>query len=211
VRSPSLRALEALMLEGSSSYPATFSFDPPERIANWRPLVNWLLAIPHMAILYVLQTVSQVVGVISWFAIVFTGKLPEGLANVQVMYLRYMLRTYTYIGFLREEYPPFTFTSATSDPGDDPRVRVDVQPQLTDRNRLTAFFRIILVIPQAIVLVALTFAAAVVTFIALFAVLFTGHWPTGMRDFVINVNRWSLRVQAYFLLLTDTYPPFALG
>jgi Domain of unknown function (DUF4389) len=196
------------MIEGAPSYPATFTFDPPEKIANWRPLVQWLLAIPHIAILYVLQTVSQVVGVISWFAIVFTGKLPDGLANVQAMYLRYMLRTYTYIGFLREEYPPFTFATATSDPGDDPRVRVDVQPQLTDRNRLTAFFRIILVIPQAIVLVVLTFAAGVVTFIA---VLFTGSWPTGMRDFVINVDRWSLRVQAYFLLLTDEYPPFTLG
>ena len=199
------------MPEGSPSFPATFSFDPPERIANWRPLVNWLLAIPHIAILYVLQTVSQVVGVISWFAIVFTGKLPDGLANVQAMYLRYMLRTYTYIGFLREEYPPFTLATATSDPGDDPRVRVDVQPQLTDRNRLTAFFRIILVIPQVIVLVVLTFAAGVVTLIAAFAVLFTGRWPTGMRDFVLNVCRWGLRVQAYFLLLTDTYPPFTLG
>ncbi len=199
------------MLEGSPAFPATFSFDPPERVANWRPLVNWLLGIPHLIILNVLQTVSQVVGLISWFAIVFTGNLPEGLATFQAMYLRYMLRTYTYVGFLREEYPPFSFTTATSDPGDDPRVRVEVEPQLTDRNRLTAFFRIVLVIPHVIVLVVLTIAAAVVTLIAAFAVLFTGHWPTGMRDFVINVNRWSLRVQAYFLLLTDAYPPFALG
>ncbi|MDQ1383145.1 MAG: hypothetical protein QOG65_524 [Actinomycetota bacterium] len=75
---------------------------------------------------------------------------------------------------------------------------------------MTAFFRIILVIPQAIVLVALTFAAAVVTFIALFAVLFTGRWPDGMRDFVIKVQRWSLRVQVYAMLLTDVYPPFVL-
>ena len=32
-------------------YPATFTFVAPERIANWRPLVHWLLAIPHLAIL----------------------------------------------------------------------------------------------------------------------------------------------------------------
>ena len=98
------------MLDGSSSFPATFSFDPPERVANWRPLVNWLLAIPHLIVLNVLQTVSNVVGLISWFAIVFTGKLPEGLATFQAMYLRYTLRTYTYVGFLREEYPPFALT-----------------------------------------------------------------------------------------------------
>src|SRR5712691_3314318 len=197
------------MLEGSSSFPATFSFDPPERIANWRPLVNWLLAIPHFVVLYGLQILSRAVGVISWFVIVFTGKLPDGLANVQVMYLRYMLRTYTFAGFMREEYPAFGFDTSASDPGDDPRVRVDVRPQLTDRNRLTAFFRIILVIPHLVVLAVLVVASFVLTVIAFFAVLFTGRWPAGMRDFVLNVWRWGLRVEAYFLLLTDAYPPFA--
>jgi len=194
----------------AGSYPATLTFDPPEKIANWRPLVNWLLAIPHYIVLYGLQIVSRAVGVISWFAIVFTGKLPEGLANVQVMYLRYSLRTYTFVGFMREEYPPFGFVTSASDPGDDPRVRVDVQPQLTDRNRATAFFRIILVIPHFVVLAVLFIASFVVTIIAFFAVLFTGRWPAGMRDFVVNVWRWGLRVNAYFLLLTDEYPPFAL-
>jgi Domain of unknown function (DUF4389) len=197
------------MPEGSPSFPATFSFDPPERIANWRSLVNWLLAIPHLIILNVLQTVSRVIGIISWFAIVFTGKLPGGLADFQAMYLRYMLRTYTFAGFMREEYPPFAFDTVATDPGDDPRVRVDIQPQLSDRNRLTAFFRIILVIPHLVVLAVLVIASFVLTIIAFFAVLFTGRWPVGMRDFVLNVWRWGLRVEVYFLLLTDTYPPFA--
>jgi hypothetical protein len=77
------------------------------------------------------------------------------------------------------------------------------------RNRLTVAFRLILAIPQIIVLFALLIASAVVTFIALFAVLFTGKWPEGMRNFVINVTRWYLRVSAYTALLTDAYPPFA--
>jgi hypothetical protein len=200
------------MIEGTSAsaYPAAFTFDPPEKIANWRPLVNWLLAIPHFVILYVLRLVSNVVGVISWFVILFTGALPEGLANVQAMYFRYSIRVSTYVAFMREEYPPFGFQTTPNDPGDDPRVRVDIQPQLTDRNRLTAFFRIILAIPQLLVVVVLGVAAAVVTFIAIFAVLFTGRWPEGMRDFVIKVQRWSLRVQVYTMLLTDLYPPFVL-
>jgi hypothetical protein len=57
-------------------YPATFTFDRPERIANWRPLVHWLLAIPHLAIVYVLGAVSEVVSIISWFTVLFTGRLP---------------------------------------------------------------------------------------------------------------------------------------
>ena len=65
-------------------------------------------------------------------------------------------------------------------------------------------------IPQFIVLAVLGLAGFVAALIAFFAVLFTGHWPDGLRDFVVKVMRWSLRVQAYFLLLTDEYPPFAL-
>ncbi len=60
-------------------------------------------------------------------------------------------------------------------------MRVDFQPQLTDRNRLTVFFRIILAIPQFIVLFVLGIALYVVYVIAFFAVLFTGHWPEGLR------------------------------
>jgi hypothetical protein len=192
-------------------YPATFAFDAPERIANWRPLVHWLLAIPHLAIVYVLGAVSDVVALISWFAVLFTGRLPAGLANFQAMYLRYTLRTATYFGFLREEYPPFSFTSTSADPGDDLRVGVEFVPDLEDRNRWTVAFRLILVIPQLIVLALLGIALFFVGVIAFFAVLFTGRWPAGLRDFALGVGRWWLRVQAYVVLLTDEYPPFTLS
>jgi hypothetical protein len=194
----------------NAAYPATFTFDPPEKVAHWRPLLNGLLAIPHFVVLYGLNLVSEMVALVSWFVILFTGKLPEGLANLQVMYMRYVVRVYTFSGFLREEYPPFTFSTTPADPGDDPRVRVDIVPQLTDRNRLTVAFRLILVIPQFIVLAVLVFAAGIALVIAFFAVLFTGRWPAGLRDFVLGVMRWGIRLQAYSLMLNDVYPPFSL-
>jgi hypothetical protein len=61
-----------------------------------------------------------------------------------------------------------------------------------------------------VVLFLLGIAAGVSLLIASFAVLFTGRWPDGLRAFVLSVLRWKLRVQAYFLLLVDEYPPFAL-
>ncbi len=195
----------------SSAYPATFTLDAPDRIANWRPLVHWILAIPHFVILYGLGIASEVVALISWFAILFTGRLPEGLANFQAMYIRYSMRTAVYFGFLREEYPPFRFATSAADPGDDPRVRVDFVPQLEGRNRLTTAFRFILVIPHVVALFVLTIAIFVVLLIAFFAVLFTGRWPGGLRDFALGVGRWHVRVQAYMWLLTDDYPPFALS
>ena len=127
------------------------------------------------------------------------------------MYLRYYLRTATYAGFLRDEYPPFSFATTPGDPGDDPRVAVELVPELEGRNRLTTGFRLILAIPQLIVLSLLCIALFVVGVVAFFAVLFTGRWPLGLRGFALGVGRWWLRVQAYVLLLTDEYPPFALS
>ena len=198
------------VMPASSSYPASFTFDPPERVANWRPLVNWILAIPHFVILYGLRVLAQVVSVVSWFVILFTGAMPESFANLQVMFLRYETRIYIYACFMREEYPPFAFTTTPLDEGEDPRVRVDFHPELTDRNRLTVGFRLILAIPQFVVLALLGIVAWVVLVVAFFVVLFTGRWSEAARNLVINIMRWFLRVEAYILLLTDEYPPFSL-
>jgi hypothetical protein len=192
------------------AYPATLEIDREDRIANWRPIVQWLLAIPHFIVLYVLGIVAEVVAIIGWFAIVFTGKLPDGLANLICLYVRYNNRTMAYAAFLREEYPPFTFETVPADPGTYPPVRTGFVPELEDRNRLTVGFRFILVIPQLIVLSVLGLVAFLAAVIAFFAVLFTGSWPEGLRTFVVGVMRWSTRVSAYFYLLTDEYPPFSL-
>jgi hypothetical protein len=192
------------------AYPATFEVDRAERIAHWRPLVQWLLAIPHFAILYGLQLVARAVAIISWFAILFTGKLPEGLANMIGLYIRYNNRASAYAGFLREEYPPFVFDPVSPDPGMYPPVRTGFAPELENRNRVTVGFRLILAIPQLIVVVILGIAALLVWLIALFAVLFTGRWPEGLRTFVVGYMRWVTRVEAYIGLLTDAYPPFRL-
>lgn len=198
------------MEAASSAYPAALTVEPPEKIANWRPIVQWILAIPHLIVLEVLGIVASVVALISWFAILFTGKLPEGLAGVQALYLRYINRTYIYAGFLVEEYPPFSFDTTGADPGDYPRVRTDVVPALEDRNRLTTFFRLILVIPHVFVLAVLGIVAWFAWAIGWVVVIITGKWPEGLRTFVLGFLRWSLRVNAYSFLLTDEYPPFSL-
>jgi hypothetical protein len=192
------------------AYPATFELDRAERIANWRPLVQWLLAIPHFAILYGLQLVARAAAIISWFAILFTGKLPEGLANIVGLYIRYNNRASAYAGFLREEYPPFVFDPVAPDPGMYPPVRTGFAPELENRNRVTVGFRLILAIPQLIVVAVLGIAALLVWLISFFAVLFTGRWPEGLRTFVVGYMRWVTRVEAYIGLLTDAYPPFRL-
>ncbi|WP_194896119.1 DUF4389 domain-containing protein [Catenulispora pinisilvae] len=72
------------------------------------------------------------------------------------------------------------------------------------------FVKWLLVIPHLIVLYVLFLCLGLVSFIAWFAILFTGKYPRGMWDFTTGVLRWQLRVASYMYLQHDVYPPFTL-
>jgi len=76
--------------------------------------------------------------------------------------------------------------------------------------RVTVLFRLILVIPQAIVLAFVAIAALVVLVIGWFGALFTGRLPSFAAEFLTGVLRWQMRVSGYQYLMTDRYPPFGL-
>ena len=78
------------------------------------------------------------------------------------------------------------------------------------QRRLTVAFRIILAIPQIIVLYFLAIATFFVAVMAWFAALFMGRLPEWAQSFISGVVRWFTRVAAYMYLLTDHYPPFSL-
>src|SRR5262245_13459726 len=195
---------------GAAGYPAVFELDRADRIAWWRPLVHWLLIIPHAIVLSVLGLVAEVVSIVAWFAILFTAKLPQGLGNLVGLYIRYSNRVNAYYMFMREEYPPFSFTDTPPDPGDYPAVRTSFEPVYEGRNRLTTFFRFILAIPHFVCLAVLGIVAFFATIGGFFAVLFTRKWPIGLQDFILGVLRWNTRGGAYALRLTDEYPPFSM-
>ncbi|HTN25291.1 MAG TPA: DUF4389 domain-containing protein [Solirubrobacteraceae bacterium] len=80
-----------------------------------------------------------------------------------------------------------------------------------ERNRLTVFFRVFMLIPHLIWAYLYGIGAFIVTFLAWFALLFTGRYPGGMYDFVAGYLRFITRVYGYGLLITDVYPPFDGG
>ena len=78
-------------------------------------------------------------------------------------------------------------------------------------SRLLIFVKWLFVIPTAIVYWIVSWIAGIVLFLAFFAILFTGRYPRSLFDFMTGTMRWSNRISAYLLLLTDAYPPFRMG
>jgi hypothetical protein len=76
------------------------------------------------------------------------------------------------------------------------------------QQRVTVFFRWFMAIPHFFVLYFLGIAAGVVAFLGWWGALFTGQLPEFAATYLTGYVRWSTRVQAYLMLLTDVYPPF---
>lgn len=195
-------------MDTTAESPVVLTLDSPLEVARWRPLVHWLLAIPHVVVVYALQLVLGALTIVSFFTILFTTRIPESIFGFMVLVHRYQWRTTSYILWMREGYPPFEFQGVAGDAGTDP-ARVSIL-QREQYRRLMPLVKWLLAIPHYIVLAFVFVGAFFVALFGFFAVLVTGRWPQGARDFLVGTARWYLRVQAYTGLLTDVYPPFSL-
>jgi hypothetical protein len=82
--------------------------DAKKDISQGMPLVKWFLAIPHYFVLVFLGIAAFVCLVITWFAILFTGKYPRGLFDFVLGFSRWCLRVEAYAFILvTDKYPPF--------------------------------------------------------------------------------------------------------
>ena len=198
-----MTTMTADMADFSSGSPVQFDVQYPESLSRWLIFVKWLLAIPHFLILYALSIVSALITFIAFFAILFTTRYPEGMFKFAVGIARWQANVSAYVSLLRDEYPPFSF-----DAGQYPVVFDIAYPGTLSRWMI--FVKWLLVIPNAIVYLALLIASWVTTMIAWFAILFTGSYPRALFDFAVGVQRWGTRANAYSNLMTDNYPPFSL-
>jgi hypothetical protein len=110
-------------------------------------------------------------------------------------------------------------------------VTVDVEPLLTNRNRLTTAFRLILFIPHAILVGGVGFGlayqsgrsdvsslsgetgvlgtmAALLAIVSWFTIVISREHIAALRQFTSFYLRWRVRALAYLMLLEDRYPPF---
>jgi hypothetical protein len=190
-------------------YPATATFDAGTRTRRWRPLVQWLLAIPHLFVLNVLSSLRGVLEVIGGIAVVFTARIPRPLFDAITMTYRYEWRVLSYTVFFDDDYPLFEFMPAAQDDGRQAHstLTIEYSAQL---DRWKPLYKWLLAIPHYVVCAALAVASILTIIWSALTVIVTGRYPAWARRFLVRSYRYSLRVQAYVGPLTDQYPPFSL-
>ncbi|MBL8159261.1 DUF4389 domain-containing protein [Candidatus Saccharibacteria bacterium] len=205
-------------------YPATLTIDYPKRLDRLTSFFRIITVIPIAIVLMVLigaygdshvneagqrvaaNTGGITVGLAAATAlmIIFRQRYPRWWFDFALELNRFTTRVSAYLLLLTDTYPSTT---------DEQSVHMDLRYPDAERdlNRWLPLVKWFLAIPHYFVLLVLSIAAFLAVIIAWFAILFTGHYPKSLFDFVVGVMRWDWRVTAYaFLLATDEYPPFSL-
>ena len=74
----------------------------------------------------------------------------------------------------------------------------------------TFFGWLYIVLPHGFILFFLTLWSGILSFLAFWAVLFTGKYPKSFYSYQVNLQRWNLRLSARLANLSDGYPSFGL-
>jgi hypothetical protein len=94
-------------LADDPGYPVRLNVEYPEHVAHWRPLVQWLLAIPYLFVAGALYWLTGALTFVAFFMVLFTKQIPRGMFELMVPGLRWNLRGNAYAYFMTEAYPPF--------------------------------------------------------------------------------------------------------
>ncbi|MFJ6463229.1 DUF4389 domain-containing protein [Streptomyces sp. NPDC091387] len=163
-----------------------------------------LLLIPHLVVLFFLEIAAFFTVVFGWFAALVLGRLPEPVFRFLAGVLGYRTRVAASGMLLIDRYPPF----ALNPPPDYP-VQIDVRPSRL--NRLAVFFRLILVIPAAVVQSLATSGWCVLAILWWLITLILGRMPRPLFEATAATLRYEMRVSAYVSMLSPAYPKGFFG
>lgn len=188
---------------GAETYPVELDADRQPEYNRFLPLIKWLLAFPHYIVLVVLAIGVLFAKIYAFFAVLITGRYPEGVFNFVVGVLRWSWNVTAYAALLTDRYPPFSLEADPSYPA-----RFDIVYPQDGIDRWRPLVQWLLILPYAIVAYFLGILARLVALVGVFVILFTKQLPQGMFDLILIPHRWSYRGSAYGMFLVKRYPPF---
>jgi hypothetical protein len=185
------------------AYPVHFDVEFQERHSRLSTFFRLILAIPHIIWLALWGIAVEFVVFLSWFAILFTGRYPDGFFGFVSSYLSYVARVNCYVSLLDDTFPPF----GGGNPADGYPVQVSVdRPERL--SRLTTLFRLFMAIPAYLVAYVLRLLGQLLAVFAWFVIVVMGRLPKGLFEVMELPQRYQLRFAAYLFLVTDVYPWF---
>jgi hypothetical protein len=184
-------------------YPVTFEVDYVEQRNRLTAFFRLILAIPIFIWIWLYSIVATIAVVIAWFAVVITGRYPDGLYEFMARFNRLLAQATAYVALLVDLYPPFSGEDDSMYP-----VRMHFAGPLGEYSRLKAAFRLILAIPILVLRYVLAIMLEVGAIAAWVVIVITGKMPRGLWDLMVLANSYTSRSDAYLFLLTETYPPF---
>jgi hypothetical protein len=184
-----------------------------EPLSRWRWLVKWLLALPHVFLLFFLWIGFAIGTFGAFWVLLFTGRYPRRIFDYNVRVLRWTWRVsfYATTAIGTDRYPPFHGREDAGYP-----VRLGIPYPEQQRRGLPLIGWWLAGIPQYILagIIGGGFAAGfhnvlgVLIVVAGLLLLLTRRYPRELFDFVMGCNRYSIRVTAYAAFMTPEYPPF---
>lgn len=172
-----------------------------------RSFFGWIyIALPHGLLLMFFAIAFWFMSIASFFMILFTGVTPKWYYEWAVGLQRWSLRVNSRMYNLADGYPSFWMD------GTDDKTIFDLKFWQISRSELLlrTFFGIIYAgIPHILALYIRLIATAVLSFLAFFAVLFTGKYPDDWHRFNVGTMRWASRLNLFLSMLYIDYPPFS--
>lgn len=190
-----------------SIYPVHYTIERPARFTRLQLLIRILAfcVLGMTGLSFGLLFVIGFIGLPVFAAMRLTNRdsrpyITEESPHV-IAVLRWFAAMSAWAGLVAEELPK-TSPSET--------VRIDVEPDARP-TPTSALFRLVTGIPSAFILAVLGWLGCFVWLWAALSILFTERVGAGAFNYLVGLQRWSIRLLAYQASLIDEYPPFSFA
>jgi uncharacterized protein DUF4389 len=191
-------------LAGAEPHPIRLVVEDDLRRTRLTVFFRPLLAIPYV-VWGALWTVAAVaVAIVSWIAILSSGRSPDALHDFLARYVRYVQHMDAFVYLVADPFPGFLGEAGTYP------VDVEIEPP-AEQGRWAVGFRIILAVPALLITQVLQSLLQILAFLGWFYALATGRMHEGMRNLSAFCLRYQAQTYGYVFLLTGRYPALSPG
>lgn len=173
-------------------------------------LVKIIMLIPQFFVLMVLGMVVSLLTVyLNTFAVLFTGRYMQAAYEMNVLYIKWYVKTTFFSNGLTDKYPGFhseildTYSITVQKPQNPSKFfAIPVIGYLA---------RYIMIIPFSFWATAVAYGSGYASIFNSFYVLFTGKYSETTFELIQDSTRLALAQHMYFNGLSDTYPAFGIS